>query len=64
MANTIRTGVMWLSQTWLAVKCVKERLKACIATASYQAGFGLYDVLVPETLFERVHSDKMWDKCA
>ena len=55
---------MWLSQTWLAVKCVKERLKACIATASYQVGFGLYDVLVPETLFERANSDKMWDKCA
>ena len=53
---------MWLSQTWLAVKCVKERLKAGIATASHHVGFGLYDVLVPETLFERVNSDKMCDK--
>ena len=59
MANTTRTGVTWLSQTWLAVKCVKERLKPGIATALYQVGFGLYDVLVPETLFERVNSDKM-----
>ena len=41
MANTTRTGVMWLSQTWLAVKCVRKEMMRKVTFFFVRKVFGL-----------------------
>ena len=55
MANKVSTCVTWSRQIWVAV-AVMKKLRTDIATTSYQVGRGLFDVLVPETQFERVNA--------
>ena len=54
MANRVSICVPWLTQIRVAVAVMKEKLKTDIATTLYQISCGLYDILVPETEFERV----------
>ena len=64
MANKVSTCVTGYRQIWVAVAVMKEKLKTDVASTTYQVGRGLFDVLVPETEFERVNSDKILDKCS
>ena len=46
MANTTRTGVTWLSQTWLAAKCVKEEIMRKLAHFLVNKVIGLDRVMI------------------